>query len=92
MRPGTGDASAKLQKLTEWTRTHFGVGTIAYQWAAQDNDTTDGLPYIGRLDEHLWVATGSEAGHDQRRRRRPVASGLLDGDRPQWADGWTRVG
>jgi len=58
MRPGTESAAAHLQRLMDWTRTHFRVDTAAFRWAAQDCDTTDGLPYVGRLDDHLWVATG----------------------------------
>jgi glycine/D-amino acid oxidase-like deaminating enzyme/nitrite reductase/ring-hydroxylating ferredoxin subunit len=86
-RPGAGSAAQRLRRLTDWTRERFPVDEIPYQWAAQDNDTTDRLPYIGSLDEHLWVATGfggwgmtngAAAGH--------LLAELIDGKRPQWAD------
>jgi glycine/D-amino acid oxidase-like deaminating enzyme len=87
MRPGTGDAAAHLQQLTEWIRTQFGVEKIAYQWAAQDHNTTDGLPYIGRLDDHLWVATGFGGwGMTNGAAAGQLLSSLMDGDHPQWAD------
>jgi glycine/D-amino acid oxidase-like deaminating enzyme/nitrite reductase/ring-hydroxylating ferredoxin subunit len=57
-RPGAGHESDHLQRLSIWARQHFPVGAPTYRWAAQDNGTTDGLPYIGPLDEHLYVATG----------------------------------
>jgi glycine/D-amino acid oxidase-like deaminating enzyme len=51
----------RLQRLAEWTRQRFNVDAISHHWAAQDNDTTDRLPYVGRFHvgaEHVWAATG----------------------------------
>ena len=63
-RPGAGDIQERWQRLAGWTERHFGVSEFAYRWAAQDNITTDGVPYIGRLHSgatRAWVATGFNA-------------------------------
>jgi glycine/D-amino acid oxidase-like deaminating enzyme/nitrite reductase/ring-hydroxylating ferredoxin subunit len=47
--------------LESWTRENFDVDSIDYRWSAQDYQTVDGLPYVGRLtrrDERVLVATG----------------------------------
>jgi glycine/D-amino acid oxidase-like deaminating enzyme/nitrite reductase/ring-hydroxylating ferredoxin subunit len=61
-RPGeSSDVVARFRTLAEWTRERFGAVEFAHCWAAQDNQTLDHLPYIGRLHpaaKHVWVATG----------------------------------
>jgi glycine/D-amino acid oxidase-like deaminating enzyme/nitrite reductase/ring-hydroxylating ferredoxin subunit len=59
--PGTGEVAERFERLAAWTREQFGVSEFAYRWAAQDNDTTDGVPYVGHLHagaKHVYVATG----------------------------------
>jgi glycine/D-amino acid oxidase-like deaminating enzyme/nitrite reductase/ring-hydroxylating ferredoxin subunit len=59
--PGTGEVTERVGRLAAWTSERFGVSEIAYHWAAQDNDTTDGVPYVGHLHpraKHAYVATG----------------------------------
>ncbi|MFC7721802.1 FAD-dependent oxidoreductase [Nonomuraea recticatena] len=59
-RPGEGSVGARLERLGEWMTERFGVEP-RYRWAAQDNDTTDGLPFVGPLHvgaRHAYVATG----------------------------------
>jgi glycine/D-amino acid oxidase-like deaminating enzyme/nitrite reductase/ring-hydroxylating ferredoxin subunit len=60
--PGAGgDVSARYGRLIGWTRERFPVGDIAYRWAAQDNHTTDKIPYVGLIHpgaRHVHVATG----------------------------------
>ena len=45
-----------------WTTERFPGAEIAYRWAtAQDNGTTDGVPYIGPLHpgaKHAYMASG----------------------------------
>ncbi|HEX3732591.1 MAG TPA: FAD-dependent oxidoreductase [Mycobacteriales bacterium] len=58
--PGSAGIAARAQRLAEWAERHFGMRPT-YHWAAQDNSTNDGLPYIGSLHlgaEHAYVATG----------------------------------
>ncbi|MEV2270282.1 FAD-dependent oxidoreductase [Nonomuraea africana] len=59
-RPGEGSVGARLDRLAAWMTERFGVEPV-YRWAAQDNDTTDGLPFVGPLHvgaRHAYVATG----------------------------------
>jgi glycine/D-amino acid oxidase-like deaminating enzyme/nitrite reductase/ring-hydroxylating ferredoxin subunit len=62
--PGAKGIEARWQRLAEWTRHHFGSPVLAYRWAAQDNITTDRVPFVGRFHagaEHVWVAAGFNA-------------------------------
>jgi len=48
-------------ELEAHVHKYFDVGTVSYQWSSQYFETTDGLPYIGRLPGHtdlIYVATG----------------------------------
>ncbi|MET8679347.1 FAD-dependent oxidoreductase [Streptomyces sp. NPDC004647] len=59
--PGTGEAEERFERLAAWTRSRFPEARLGYRWAAQDNDTTDGVPYIGHSHpgtQHVYVATG----------------------------------
>lgn len=58
--PGSPDVSGRLDRLTEWTAERFGATDPAYRWAAQDNATTDKVPFVGRFKgrERLYVACG----------------------------------
>jgi Rieske Fe-S protein len=85
-RPGEGGVTQHLRRLVDWTTEHFAVDPIAYRWAAQDNETTDGLPYIGRLDDGLWVATGFGGwGMTNGAAAGQLLPELMDGKSPQWA-------
>ncbi len=60
-KPGTGDVTERYRQLVSWTLERFPGAEIKYRWAAQDNDTTDHLPFVGPLHpgaEHVYVATG----------------------------------
>jgi nitrite reductase/ring-hydroxylating ferredoxin subunit len=60
-KPGTPGVTDRLADLARWTRERFGVPELAYHWAAQDNTSTDKVPYIGRFHpgaRHVWVAAG----------------------------------
>nr|BFE79884.1 hypothetical protein GCM10020093_024850 [Planobispora longispora] len=53
--------SERFDRLAAWTAERFGATEVAYRWAAQDNSTTDGLPFAGPLHvgaRHTYVATG----------------------------------
>ena len=59
--PGAPGVLERRDRLAAWAREEFGVLDIAYSWSAQDNSTTDRIPYIGRFHpgtEHVYVATG----------------------------------
>ncbi|MFB9895532.1 FAD-dependent oxidoreductase [Planobispora takensis] len=60
-KPGAGSVGERFDRLAAWTAERFGATEIAYRWAAQDNDTTDGLPFVGPMHagaRHAYVATG----------------------------------
>ena len=59
--PGAADVTGRYERLIDWTRERFGVTEVAYRWAAQDNHTTDKIPYTGPLHlgaRHVYVTTG----------------------------------
>jgi glycine/D-amino acid oxidase-like deaminating enzyme/nitrite reductase/ring-hydroxylating ferredoxin subunit len=88
-QPGEPEVSARLDRLAGWTREHFAVETLDYHWAAQDNRTTDRLPYIGPLHpraRHAYVATGFGGwGMSNGVAAGQLLAALLDGDEPAWA-------
>ena len=56
-----GDTRERYQRLEEWARANFDVASVEFRWSTQDNNTVDGVPYIGRLSsgsERVYVATG----------------------------------
>ncbi|WP_149205289.1 FAD-dependent oxidoreductase [Actinotalea subterranea] len=55
------DNAARVADLERWAAEHLGATEVTHRWAAQDYRTTDGLPFVGRLEpwsHDLWVATG----------------------------------
>ncbi|MEU9963829.1 FAD-dependent oxidoreductase [Streptomyces malaysiensis] len=59
--PGGGDVERRYERLMDWTRDRFPDAEPAFRWAAQDNWTTDHVPYVGPLhpaSRHAFVATG----------------------------------
>ena len=54
------DTRDRYVALEAWAREHFEVADVGYRWSAQDYESVDGMPYIGRLRpgrERTWVAT-----------------------------------
>ncbi|MGI8646964.1 MAG: FAD-dependent oxidoreductase [Acidimicrobiales bacterium] len=57
---GAPDVASRAHRLAGWVEEHF-QARPSYHWAAQDNSTTDRLPYIGKFHlgaKHVYVATG----------------------------------
>lgn len=55
------DTRQRYQTLEAWACDHFEVEEIGWRWSAQDYESVDGLPYIGRLTadhQRIWVGTG----------------------------------
>jgi glycine/D-amino acid oxidase-like deaminating enzyme/nitrite reductase/ring-hydroxylating ferredoxin subunit len=55
-----GDTLARYQTLERFAREHWDVESVEYQWASQDNEAVDHVPYIGRFAPHsrrLYTAT-----------------------------------
>jgi glycine/D-amino acid oxidase-like deaminating enzyme/nitrite reductase/ring-hydroxylating ferredoxin subunit len=56
-----GDTVERYRALERFAREHWDVESVEYQWASQDNDSVDHMPYIGRLaplSRRLYTATG----------------------------------
>jgi glycine/D-amino acid oxidase-like deaminating enzyme/nitrite reductase/ring-hydroxylating ferredoxin subunit len=89
-RPGAGDIAERWQRLADWTGRNFGVTRFAYRWAAQDNVTPDGVPYIGRLHPgatRAWVATGFNAwGMSNGVAAGRLLAALIGGEPLPWSD------
>ncbi|WP_189131959.1 FAD-dependent oxidoreductase [Wenjunlia tyrosinilytica] len=88
-RPGTEEVAERFERLAAWTKERFGVDEITHRWAAQDNISTDRLPYIGHFHpraEHVYVATGFNGwGMSSGVLAGRLLRELVRGDRPPWA-------
>ncbi|WP_068689370.1 FAD-dependent oxidoreductase [Thermobifida halotolerans] len=89
-KPGTGDTEEMYLRLAEWTRERFDVTEITHRWAAQDNHTTDRVPYVGLFHpgtEHVWVATGYGAwGMSNGVMSGRLLAALITGGASPWAE------
>jgi glycine/D-amino acid oxidase-like deaminating enzyme/nitrite reductase/ring-hydroxylating ferredoxin subunit len=58
----TGSSSAlgrRTDRLAAWAGEHYDLGVVEHTWMAQDQQPSDGRPYIGALwGEGIWTATG----------------------------------
>ncbi|MFI7045500.1 FAD-dependent oxidoreductase [Streptosporangium sandarakinum] len=60
-KPGAGRVGDRFARLASWMADRFGAEQVSHRWAAQDNHTTDRLPFVGLLHpgaRHAYVATG----------------------------------
>jgi glycine/D-amino acid oxidase-like deaminating enzyme/nitrite reductase/ring-hydroxylating ferredoxin subunit len=88
--PGAGHVTERWERLLAWTEERFPGVEIVYRWAAQDNGTTDQVPYVGLFHpraRHVHIATGFGgwgmssgimAGH--------LLAASIAGERLPWAD------
>lgn len=60
--PGRPGAAARLEELTDWASAAFPRWRRTHHWAAQDHNSTDRLPFVGRTGTRwfgdLYIATG----------------------------------
>ncbi|MEV6316566.1 FAD-dependent oxidoreductase [Streptomyces sp. NPDC051776] len=89
--PGSGGVEERYSLLSTWIRGRFPEAAIAYRWAAQDNDTSDRLPYVGHFHpgtQHVYVATGfggwGMSGGVMSGRL--LAAHITGGPRPAWTE------
>lgn len=52
------DTRVPFGELERYSRERFGQHRVQYMWSGQVLETVDGLPYIGKLSERVYVATG----------------------------------
>lgn len=62
--PGSGGVAERYARLSAWAAENVGLSDVQYRWSAQDYETDDHLPLIGRASaapgrQCLWIATGS---------------------------------
>ena len=88
--PGDDKVGERWTRLADWATDHFPVEELSYHWAAQDNMSTDGVPFVGRMypgARHSFVATGFNAWG----MANGIAAGTLlaallsDVEPPEWA-------
>ncbi len=86
--PGTADVTSLFRELAEWLTARFPGAEITHRWAAQDNGTTDHVPYIGRFHPraaHVWVATGFGGwGMSNGVLAGQLLASRIGGDEPPW--------
>ncbi len=59
-RTGDGDPIVAREKLETWIRQRFDVEEIVSWWSAEFFESTDGLPFIGKVagKGNVWIANG----------------------------------
>ncbi|AXI80656.1 FAD-dependent oxidoreductase [Peterkaempfera bronchialis] len=86
--PGSSGVAQRFAQLAGWTRERFDSPQFVYHWAAQDIDTTDGVPFVGRApggSGHLWVATGFGGwGMSGGVMAGRLLAALITGEQPPW--------
>ncbi|MBT2530320.1 FAD-dependent oxidoreductase [Streptomyces sp. ISL-99] len=92
--PGAGGVRERFARLDAWARERmpgFAEAELAYRWAAQDNDSSDHLPYVGYAHpgtQHVFVATGFGGWGMSNgvMTGRLLAAHIVGGPRPAWTD------
>jgi glycine/D-amino acid oxidase-like deaminating enzyme/nitrite reductase/ring-hydroxylating ferredoxin subunit len=61
--PGSGGVSERFARLSAWAAATAGLTEVRHRWSAQDYETDDHLPVIGRVSaapdrRGVWIATG----------------------------------
>lgn len=52
------DTQDYYKELAEFASRYYDSDNVLYRWSAQDLLTLDGVPYIGRSHDNIYVATG----------------------------------
>lgn len=55
---GQKEGKENVERLKSFARQHFEIDRFDYEWSGQHYHPADGLPYIGRLSDGEFVATG----------------------------------
>lgn len=88
-KPAAPGAGERFSRLASWVEERFAGARITYRWAAQDNDTTDRLPFVGplhALSRHAYVATGFGGwGMSNGVMSGLLLTELITGGKPEWA-------
>jgi Rieske Fe-S protein len=58
-KTGSGGSTAdRYRRLLRAARRQFEVEAVEYRWSTQDYVPFDGVPFVGQVDDGLYVATG----------------------------------
>ncbi len=59
-RTGEGGEEEALKSLEAWSRERFPITEIVSRWSAELFESSDGLPFIGKVanKRNVWIATG----------------------------------
>jgi glycine/D-amino acid oxidase-like deaminating enzyme/nitrite reductase/ring-hydroxylating ferredoxin subunit len=87
---GQQDTAEAFLRLEEYTRLHFDVESIPYQWSTQDGSTPDHMPYIGKISpraKYAFVITGFGAwGMSTSAYAGRIVADLIENKPNPWAD------
>jgi glycine/D-amino acid oxidase-like deaminating enzyme/nitrite reductase/ring-hydroxylating ferredoxin subunit len=85
-----GDTTRRYAALEAWAKERFGATSLAYRWSAQDYESADGLPFIGRLSpgsNRVFVATGfGKWGMTNGTAAAMIIADLIQGVENAWTD------
>ncbi len=85
----TASESEHVDRLREWTHTHFPGAVETHQWSAQDYSPHDAMPFVGPLPRgggRILVATGFDKwGMTNGVAAARAISGRILGAEPSWA-------
>lgn len=92
--PGAGGVRGRFARLDAWAGERlpgFADAEMAYRWAAQDNDSSDHLPYVGHAHprtQHVYVASGFGGWGMSNgvMAGRLLAAHIAGGGRPAWTE------
>ena len=84
-----GSELAHVDELREWTAQHFPKAVETHVWSAQDYESHDAIPYVGKLPRgggNIYVATGfAKWGMTNGIAAARSISGQILGSLPSWA-------
>ena len=84
------DSRQYYDALEGWAGERYGDVEVGYRWSAQDYETVDGMPYIGRLSNdsaRIWTATGFRKwGMTNGTVAAMILSDLISGRENEWAE------
>ena len=87
---GAGSVRERFRRLSSWAAANVGLERVEFRWSAQDYETDDRLPVIGRVSgeqRRLWIATGF-GGWDATNAAlagRLITAGIRGARPPEWA-------
>jgi glycine/D-amino acid oxidase-like deaminating enzyme/nitrite reductase/ring-hydroxylating ferredoxin subunit len=85
-----GSTAERYRKLARQAREHFDVESIDYRWSTQDYETSDRIPFVGKLGpttDGVYVATGFGGwGMTGGTAAGMMLADLITGESNPWAD------